>query len=141
MVNSTMRMFLGEYKPNITEGSRIALPKKLRDQIRGEEVILSRGFEKCVFVYDKEDWATEAQKQVENPITDARTRDIKRYMYSGAAEVTIDPQGRIVIPGNLKEYAGLGKNLAVVGAGDHVEIWNLDSWTARLEKISGEVTA
>ena len=104
-------------------------------------MILSRGFEKCVFVYDKEDWATEAQKQVENPITDARTRDIKRYMYSGAAEVTIDPQGRVVIPGNLKEYAGLGKNLAVVGAGDHIEIWNLDSWTARLEKISGEVTA
>ncbi|KKS25961.1 MAG: Protein MraZ [candidate division WWE3 bacterium GW2011_GWC1_42_102] len=126
-----MRMFLGEYKPNITEGSRIALPKKLRDQIRGEEVILSRGFEKCVFVYDKEDWATEATKQIENPITDARTRDIKRYMYSGAAEVTIDPQGRIVIPGNLKEYAGLGKNLAVVGAGDHVEIWDLNAWTAR----------
>lgn len=141
MVNSTMRMFLGEYKPNITEGSRIALPKKLRDQIRGEEVILSRGFEMCVFVYDKEDWAAEAQKQIENPITDARTRDIKRYMYSGAADVTIDLQGRIVIPGNLKEYAGLGKNLAVVGAGDHIEIWNLDSWKARLEKISGEVTA
>ncbi len=51
-----MRMFLGEYQPNITEGSRIALPKKLREQITGGEVILSRGFEKCVFVYDKEDW-------------------------------------------------------------------------------------
>lgn len=141
MVKTYMRMFLGEYKPNITEGSRIALPKKLRDQIRGEEVILSRGFERCVFVYDREDWAAEAQKQVENPITDAKTRDIKRYMYSGAAEVTIDPQGRIVIPANLKSYADLGKSLAVIGAGDHIEIWDLKSWNDRLEKISGEVTA
>ncbi len=136
-----MRMFLGEYKPNITEGSRIALPKKLRDQIRGEEVVLSRGFERCVFVYDKEDWEAEALKQVENPITDAKTRDLKRYMYSGAAEVALDPQGRLVIPANLKTYAGLEKSVAVIGAGDHIEIWNLDVWEKRLEKISGEVSA
>ena len=65
-----MKMFLGEYQPNITDGSRISLPKKLREQIEGDEVILSKGFERCIFVYDKEDWLLEAQKQVENPITD-----------------------------------------------------------------------
>jgi MraZ protein len=136
-----MRMFLGEYQPNITEGSRIALPKKLREQVRGDDLILSKGFEKCIFVYDKEDWVTEAQKQVENPISDAKTRDLKRYMYAGASESTIDSQGRIVLPANLLSYAEIDKKTAVVGAGDHVEIWDLDNWNARIGKISQELSA
>ena len=136
-----MRMFLGEYQPNITEGSRIALPKKLREQVRGDELILSRGFEKCIFVYDKEDWVAEANKQVENPISDSKTRDLKRYMYAGAAESTIDAQGRVVIPNNLKDYAQVDKKTAVIGAGDHIEIWDLENWKARIEKISGELSA
>jgi len=104
-----MKMFLGEYQPNITDGSRISLPKKLREQIEGDEVILSKGFERCIFIYDKEDWLVEAQKQVENPITDYKTRELKRYMFSGASETNIDSQGRIVIPGNLKDYAKIDK--------------------------------
>jgi len=136
-----MRMFLGEYQPNITEGSRIALPKKLREQVRGDELILSRGFEKCIFVYDKEDWVAEANKQVENPISDSKTRDFKRYMYAGAVESTIDTQGRVVLPNSLKEYADIDKKTAVIGAGDHIEIWDLGNWKERLEKISQDMSA
>ncbi len=134
-------MFLGEYQPNITEGSRIALPKKMRDQIRGEEVILARGFEKCIFLYDKEEWLKEAQKQVENPISDSKTRDLKRYMFAGAVECQIDGQGRIVLPASLKSYANLDKKLSVIGAGDHVEIWDLEAWNSHLDKISAELSA
>ena len=134
-------MFLGEYQPNITEGSRIALPKKLREQVRGDELILSRGFEKCIFIYDKEDWVTEANKQVENPISDLKTRDLKRYMYAGAMESAIDAQGRVVLPTNLKEYAEIDKKTAVIGAGDHIEIWDLANWKLRLEKISQDLSA
>lgn len=136
-----MRMFLGEYNPNITEGSRIALPKRLRDQIRGEEVILSKGFEKCIFIYDKEDWVLEAEKQIDNPITDAKTRDLKRYMYSGASETSIDAQGRIVLPNNLKEYAILDKKTVVIGAGDHIEIWDIESWHNRIDQITKDLSA
>lgn len=136
-----MKMFLGEYQPNITEGSRIALPKKLREQIKGDELILSKGFESCVFGYDKEDWLAEAEKQIENPITDSKTRDLKRYMYSGASETAIDSQGRIVIPGNLKEYAKIGKKVVVIGAGDHIEIWDFDNWNKHSEKISAILSA
>lgn len=134
-----MRMFLGEYQPNMTEGSRIALPKKLRDQITGDEVILSRGFEKCIFVYAKEDWVAEAAKQVENPITDLKTRDIKRYMYASATETSIDTQGRLVLPGQLKDYAQIDKKTAVIGAGDHIEIWESAKWLAHLDDISAEL--
>lgn len=134
-------MFLGEYQPNITDGSRIALPKKLRDQIMGDEIILSRGFEKCIFIYDKNDWASEAEKQIDNPITDLKTRALKRYMYAGATETSIDTQGRLVLPANLKAYANLDKQTAVIGAGDHIEVWDLDAWNSYLEKISEELAA
>lgn len=134
-----MRMFLGEYSPNMTEGSRIALPKKLRYQINGDTVILSRGFEKCIFVYDKEDWIKEAQKQEESPISNKEMRDLKRYMYASASEADIDAQGRVVIPSALKEYAGIGKKATVIGAGDHFEIWEDGAWKERLDKISAEL--
>ncbi|NMB69664.1 division/cell wall cluster transcriptional repressor MraZ [candidate division WWE3 bacterium] len=134
-------MFLGEYQPNITEGSRIALPKKLRDQIHGDEIILSRGFERCIFLYDKEDWVNEAKKQVESPISDLKTRDLKRYMFASASESAIDAQGRIVLPTPLKMYAAIDKRTCVVGAGDHIEIWDADAWSAHLEKISAQLAA
>ena len=136
-----MRMFLGEYSPSITEGSRIALPKKLREQIRGDEVILSRGFEKCVFIYDKEDWVTESNKQIDNPINDKRTRELKRYMYASATDVAIDEQGRVVLPTNLKTYADLNKKTVVIGAGDHVEVWDAEVWKDYLAKISEDLAA
>lgn len=139
MVKSHMKMFLGEYQPNITEGNRIALPKKLREQIVGEEIILSKGFEKCVFLYDRGDWAQEWQKQIDNPITDLKTRQLKRYVFSGAIDATIDDQGRFVIPQSLRTYAELDKEIVVIGAGDHVELWDSLLWAEHLNKISGEL--
>lgn len=136
-----MKMFLGEYQPNLTDGSRLALPKKLREQILGDEVVLSRGFEKCIFVYDKQDWINESQKQIDNPITDSKTRDLRRYMFAGAVDSKLDSQGRIVVPANLLSYAGLEKNITVIGAGDHIEIWNTENWNEYFENVSKSLTA
>jgi len=136
---NSMKMFLGEYQPNITEGNRIALPKKLREQIVGEEIILSKGFEKCVFLYDRGDWAQEWQKQAVNPITDSKTRELKRYVFSGAVDATVDEQGRFVVPQSLRSYAGLEKDVVVIGAGDHIELWDGEAWSLHLNKISREL--
>ncbi|NBO22388.1 transcriptional regulator MraZ [bacterium] len=136
-----MKMFLGEYQPNLTDGSRLALPKKLREQILGDEVVLSRGFEKCIFVYDKQDWLNESQKQIDNPITDSKTRDLRRYMFAGATDSKIDSQGRIVIPANLQSYATLQKGITVIGAGDHIEIWDTESWNQYFENVQNSLTA
>lgn len=130
-----MRMFLGEYQPNLTEGGRLALPKKLRDQIVGNSVILSRGFERCIFGYDKDDWLREAEKQVSLPISDPQVRTLKRYMFSGASDVELDSQGRLVIPQVLKGYAQIEGEMLVVGAGDHFEIWDLTNWKEHFETI------
>lgn len=134
-------MFLGEYQPNLTDGSRLALPKKLREQILGDEVVLSRGFEKCIFVYDKQDWINESQKQVDSPITDLRTRDLRRYMFAGAVDSKLDSQGRMIVPTNLLSHAGLEKEVTVIGAGDHIEIWNTATWNAYFENVSNSLTA
>jgi MraZ protein len=136
-----MKMFLGEYQPNLTDGSRLALPKKLREQILGDEVVLSRGFEKCIFVYDKQDWINESQKQIDNPITDSKTRDLRRYMFAGASDSKLDSQGRIIVPSNLLSYAGLDKEVTVIGAGDHIEIWNTNNWNEYFENVSNSLTA
>jgi MraZ protein len=136
-----MKMFLGEYQPNLTDGSRLALPKKLREQILGDEVVLSRGFEKCIFVYDKQDWINESQKQIDNPITDSRTRDLRRYMFAGASDSKLDSQGRIIVPSNLLTYAGIGKEVTVIGAGDHIEIWDTANWISYFENVSNNLTA
>jgi MraZ protein len=136
-----MKMFLGEYQPNLTDGSRLALPKKLREQILGDEVVLSRGFEKCIFVYDKQDWINESQKQIDNPITDSKTRDLRRYMFAGATDSKLDSQGRIIVPNNLLSYAGLEKEVTVIGAGDHIEIWNTNNWNEYFENVSNSLTA
>jgi len=136
-----MKMFLGEYQPNLTEGSRLASPKKLREQILGDEVVLSRGFEKCIFVYDKQDWINESQKQIDNPITDSKTRDLRRYMFAAASDSKLDSQGRIIVPTNLLSYAGIEKDITVIGAGDHIEIWNTNNWNEYFENVSNSLTA
>lgn len=138
-----MKMFLGEYNPSVTEGSRVALPKKMRDQIAGDSVVLTRGFEKCIYIYDKSDWQEEAQKYIENSKVDERAtiRDLERYVYSSAAETSIDSQGRIVIPANLLDYAHIQNETTVVGVGNRIELWNKEAWGEHLEHISAELSS
>lgn len=130
-----MKMFLGEYNPNITEGSRIALPSKMRDQLSSGEVILSKGFEKCVLLYDRVDWSEKAQKQVENLSGSVKRSDLERYLYTSASETSVDSQGRFVIPPHLKDFAGITGKTAVIGVGDHIEIWDKSLWDSYLKRV------
>lgn len=132
-------MFLGEYQPSIDNKGRLALPKKLREQITGGQVILSRGFETSILGYDKPKWEEEAFKQVDAPISDPRARHLKQYMYSGAAEISFDEQGRFVIPPNLRGHARIEDDVTVIGAGDHFEIWEASLWKEHLAEIEKEV--
>jgi MraZ protein len=136
-----MKMFLGEYNPNLTEGSRIALPKKHREQISGDNVVLSKGFEKCIFVYDSQDWALNAEKQVENMKGDMKVSDLQRYLYTSAVDASVDFQGRLVLPANLKSYAGITTKTAVIGVGDHIEVWDYDTWIEYSNKITEKLSA
>jgi MraZ protein len=130
-----MKLFLGEYDHALDERGRVTLPKKIRQELGREEVVLSRGFDACIFGFDKESWEKEATKQLESPVTDEKARAIRRYMFAGAEKVEVDKLGRILLPALLKEYAAINRNVMVIGAGDHFEIWDARGWEEYAKKL------
>ncbi len=123
-----MLLFLGEYDHALDDRGRVTLPRKIRQEIDEREVVLAKGFDPCVFGFDKASWEREAAKQLEAPVTDEKARNLRRYLFAGAEKVEIDKLGRILLPAQLKEYAGIAREVVVIGAGDHFEIWDTGKW-------------
>ena len=128
-------MFLGSYTPSFDRLSRrVALPKKIRDYLATSEVILSFGFEKCLFGFDTKAWQNQADKQLSQPLTERGPRNLRRFIFANATYVLLDDQGRFVIPGNLQKYAKIRRPI-IVGAGDHFEIWDENIWARQLKLL------
>jgi len=128
-------MFLGEYQTKFSGKGRIILPRKIRQELTSGGVILSRGFENCIFGYDLKDFEEEARKQLEISATEEQARYLRRYLFSGSESVDIDAQGRIIVPINLIDFARVEEEVTIIGAGDHFEIWNLKLWKKHLDEI------
>lgn len=131
-------MFLGEYKTNFTGKGRVVLPKKFRLELKGKEIILSRGFEGCIWGFDIKDFEEEARKQLEISATEERARYLRRYLFSGSESVELDVQGRIIIPSALLDFAQVKEEIVIIGAGDHFEIWELKLWEKHIKIIEEE---
>ncbi len=123
-----MSVFLGEFSHSLDDRGRLSLPKKIREELESVEVILTRGFEACIFGYQKSTWLNDTKKQLEIPVFEERGRNLRRFTFSGAVPVEMDKLGRVLIPANLKEYAGIKNEVMVIGAGDHFEIWDSKKW-------------
>lgn len=125
-------LFLGEYRYRLDEKYRIALPKRLRVEIEGFEVVLSRGFEPCISAYDLARWQKIAEVPLAIPGFEERGRQLRRQIFSSAVILELDAQGRVVIPEHLVKWANItekeGKEIIVIGAGDHFELWEEDNW-------------
>lgn len=121
-------LFLGEYLHRLTGGNRLALPKKIRIEISGSEVILAAGFESCIAGYDRNQWEELAKKQLEVPLYESKGRILRRQMFANAIMLQIDAQGRVVLPQSLTKLAGIKDEVVVIGAGDHFEIWDSREW-------------
>jgi MraZ protein len=132
-----MKLFLGEYGHRLDDRSRVTLPRKIRQELKGDEIVLSRGFEACIFGFDRETWGREAAKQLETPVTEGKARDIRRYMFAAAEKVEIDKLGRILLPALLKEYASITDEVVIIGAGDHFEIWDKQAWIGYSGTLKG----
>ena len=133
-----MKLFLGEYQQNFI-GTRLAVPKKIRELVNANTFVLAKGFEKCLFGYATETWEKVAEQELLPSLSDSKARDLKRYLYSGASELKFDGQGRVVIPETLRSYAGLTESTMVIGAGDHFEIWNENNWRSHLTALEATV--
>ena len=131
-------MLIGEYNHTIDAKGRLNFPAKMRE-VLGESFIVTRGLDHCLNVYSLEEWSKLEQSIGELPRN--KRRDIERFFFSGAVEVIPDRQGRIVISANLREYAKFDKNIVVVGASDHAEIWDEAIWKQEFDKLSPESVA
>ncbi len=120
-------MFIGEYQHTIDPKKRIAIPSKFRLHF-ADGVVVTRGLDKCLFVYSKEEWNKIATKLGEMPVGEKATRSFVRLMLAGAVDSNLDSQGRILVPEYLKEYANLNKQVVVAGLFNRLEIWDETEW-------------
>ena len=121
-------MFMGEYNHSIDQKGRLIVPSKFREQL-GNEFVVSKGLDGCLFVYSNEEWQRIEEKFREIPLTTKDARKFSRFFFAGAATCEVDKQGRILLPSNLREYAAIEKEVVSVGVLSRVEIWSKDRWS------------
>lgn len=120
-------MFIGEYKHNIDEKGRLAVPVKFRSLLKNGAVV-TKGLDDCLFLYAKDEWTKIAKKFSTLPINQAKARAFARHMLAGAMDVDFDSQGRVNLPEYLRKFANLKKTVVIAGLYDRLEIWDENTW-------------
>ena len=129
-------MLIGEYQHNIDPKGRVIVPSRFREDL-GDRFYLTKGIDGCLFVLSPAGWDKLCEKVSAMPVSKAR--GLQRFFFSGAEEAEPDRQGRILIPQNLRAYAGLTKDITFIGASSRAEIWDTAAWNdfnATLTKTS-----
>lgn len=122
-------MFIGEYQLTIDDKSRVPVPARFRAAF-SDGAVVTRGLDRTLFLYTKEQWTQMAEKINALPLTSQAARNFSRLMLAGATEAELDKQGRMLLPSYLKDFAALDKAVVFAGLGDRVEIWDAPTWTA-----------
>lgn len=130
-------MLIGEYKHTIDEKKRISLPSKFRKQV-GKKIIITRGLDKCLFLYSPAQWKEISRKIGELGLGQADRRGLNRFMLAGATEVSVDSVGRILIPEYLKDFANIKTKVVFAGVYNRIEIWDEDQWNQYTDKVMKE---
>jgi MraZ protein len=127
-------MFLGEYEHNLDDKGRLAVPARFREEL-GDGVVITRGFDRCLMGFPRAKWEQLAQQVSALSLGQGDARNLRRLLFSGAADAQLDRQGRILIPQNLREYAGLDEEVIVAGLNTHFEIWSGARWHEVLDTL------
>ena len=120
-------MFVGEFQHTIDPKGRVIIPSKLRDQLGGK-FIMTKGLDDCLFIYSLDGWSSLETKLKTLPLSSKDARAFERFFFAGAAECELDKQGRILVPQNLRAYAGLEKDIYIIGLSTRVEVWSKSKW-------------
>ena len=120
-------MFMGEYNHTIDAKGRLIIPAKFREAL-GEEFILTKGLDGCLSIYPMDEWKSFEEKLKALPLTDKNARAFLRFFVAGATSCELDRQGRILVPGTLREFAGLEKEVVLTGNLTRIEIWSKERW-------------
>ena len=132
------KVLIGEYLHSIDTKGRLSFPSKLREAL-GESFAVTKGLDNCLFVYRMSDW--EKLLESANNLPTSKARSIQRFLFAGAAIVTPDKQGRILLPQNLRTHAGLEGDVVVVGVSQRAEIWDANRWYQSMEELTSETVA
>lgn len=127
-------MFMGKYNHTIDPKGRLSIPSKYRE-VLGDEFVVSKGMDGCLYVYANDDWKVFEGKLASLPLMSEEARQFARFFLSGAQPVTVDKQGRILMPQDLRDFAGLEKDVVLAGMGSRIEIWSLERWKANNDSI------
>lgn len=130
-------MFLGTYAPKLDEKGRVILPAKFRDELSGGMVV-TRGQDRCLYVFGQREFESVVERMRQAPVSSKQSRDFQRLFLSGASQEIPDKQNRITLPVSLREYAGLERDLTVIGAGSRAEIWDTPTWDAYYESTESD---
>ena len=125
-------MFLGTHTPRLDDKGRLALPARFRDELP-EGVVITKGQERCLFVFPMAEFSRITELLRSAPVTQRSVRDYSRVFFASASHEVPDGQGRITVPSQLREYAGLSKDCVVIGANSRVEVWDSAAWQNYLE--------
>lgn len=120
-------MLIGEFEHSLDAKGRLIMPAKLRESI-GENFVVTKGLDGCLFAFSINEWTNFEEKLKSLPLSNRNSREFTRFFLSGATECEIDKQGRFLIPNNLREAAGLIKEVVIIGVGTRIEIWDKEKW-------------
>ncbi|MEX2323382.1 MAG: division/cell wall cluster transcriptional repressor MraZ [Acidimicrobiia bacterium] len=120
-------MFNGEYRHSVDEKGRLVLPAKHRAAL-APGLVLTKGQDRTLYVFTLDRWTEEVDRVNSLPRSNLKNRNYARSFFGGASDQTLDKQGRLVIPATLREYAGIDREVVVLGVGDRIEVWALDAW-------------
>ena len=130
-------LFLGEHHHSLDAKGRVIFPVRIREEL-GAQVVLQKGIERCLYVYPPQEWEKRVEAVRSLPSTNPRARRYARFFFSQASSEQLDRQGRLTIPQQFREYAGLEREVVIVGNGAHVEVWDRRTWeSARSETEEG----
>jgi MraZ protein len=133
-------MFIGEYNHSIDEKGRLAIPVKFRKAL-AKGAVVTRGLDTSLFLFPKEEWGKLAEKLASLPLGQSNSRAFARLMLAGAMDVSLDKQGRVVLPEYLREYASLMKNVVVTGLYNRIEIWDESKWASYKKQVESDADA
>lgn len=133
-------MFLGKFIYRIDSRDRISVPAQMRTELIGEDIskqpIVTIGFEKCLYIYARSRWEKFAMEVEALKTSHEDARRLERFLFANADECPVDPQGRIIVPKSLKDYAGLKTDVYIIGVRHRIEIWDKDEWMRESQKIN-----
>ena len=131
-------MLMGEYNHTIDAKGRLIVPETFRE-ILGDEFVVTKGLDNCLFVYPNDEWQKFEEKLQTLPLTNKNARQFTRFFLAGAASVEVDKQGRILLPSVLREFAGLEKDVVLVGVASRIEIWSRDRWNESISTYDDDM--